>query len=109
MPRVPRFAALPYAQGPLLAVCHWIASPSTLANPQNLHLAAADRDHITHRLAEQRARQRRHMRERTMRGVGLVLADDAEGLPAAVVAFDGDGCAELHAAQIGRRRDQLGA
>src|SRR6185437_2443494 len=86
-----------------------LSGASTSPNPQNLRLAAADRDNIPHRLAEQRARQRRDMRERAMRRVGLVLADDAEGLTAAVVAFDADGCAELHAAQIGRRRDHLGA
>ena len=41
------------------------------------------------------------------RGLGLVLADDAEGLAAAVVALDRDGRAELHLSVLLRRGHQL--
>src|SRR5262249_30732523 len=60
-------------------------------------------------LSEQRARQRRHMRERPVRGVGLVLANDAERLAAAVVAHDAHGRAEMHLAAIAGLRGKLRA
>src|SRR6266550_9419673 len=49
------------------------------------------------------------MRQRPVRGIGLVLADDPEDLTAPVVADDGYGRAKMHLAAIARRRDQLRA
>src|SRR5262245_20764791 len=47
------------------------------------------------------------MGERPARRVGLVLADDPEGLTAAVVAPDGHRRAEMHLAAVAGRSDEL--
>ena len=80
-----------------------------LPDPQNLHLTIPGaRLHPPPPCRTARAPAARRTR-RALRRVGLVLADDAEGLPAAVVARDGDGRAELHAVGRGRRFHQLRA
>src|SRR5690606_41013854 len=58
-------------------------------------------------LADQGAGERRDMADGTGGGVGLVLAGDAPGLGAAVLALDGHGAAEADPA-VGDGLDQLG-
>ena len=59
-------------------------------------------------LSHQRFRHRRNKRNRTGRGIGFVLSDDAVGLHPAIRAAEGDGAAKGH--RIFRRwiRHQLG-
>ena len=65
-----------------------------------------------HRLAKLFAHQRlghgRHVRQRAQRGVGLVLADDAVGLAAAVLALDRHRRAEIDLGGVAWRLDYLG-
>ena len=71
----------------------------------DLGLGLRDLYRVADRFAEQGARQRRGVRHRAVRGIGFVLADDAESLTPAIVAHDGYGCAEMHLAAIAWGRD----
>src|SRR4029079_2173207 len=66
-------------------------SPSARAasspDRDDLGLAARDADGVADRLADEHGSERRHERDRTLARIGLVLADDAEGLPAPVLAL----------------------
>src|SRR5215831_20907925 len=73
----------------------------------DLRLGLGDLDRVADLFSEQRARQRRDMRERAARGVGLVLADDPKGLTPPVTAHDGHGRAEMHLAAIAGRSNEL--
>src|SRR6185369_1147979 len=53
---------------------------TALGNSDDRHVGISGADHVADLLAHQRARHRRNIRQRAMRGVGLVLADDAPGL-----------------------------
>src|SRR6516165_7151690 len=76
-------------------------------DPPDLRFFLRDLDRVPDLFVEQRARQRRDVRERPARGVGLVLADDPESLAAPVVADDGHGRAEMHLAPVAGRRGEL--
>src|ERR1700733_13726900 len=56
-----------------------------LPDRQNLHLTAGDLDALAGRLAEQRARQRRDVRQRALCRRCFVFADNAESVGAAVL------------------------
>src|SRR5581483_7496218 len=60
----------------------------------DLQLLTARPHDVPHRLADQRLRHRRGKRDRAILRVGLVLADDAIGLHAAVGAAEGHRAAE---------------
>src|SRR5215470_16153546 len=81
--------------------------PPQSINSDDLDLGVSHADRVADPLAEQRAGQRRHMRERAAGRVGLVLANDAERLPAAVVALDAHGRAEMDLCRVGAGRDDL--
>src|ERR1700688_2700164 len=66
-----------------------------LTDRGDLGLVLACRDDIPDRLPQQRARQRRDVRYRALRRIGLVLADDRKSLLAPVVANDRHGASEL--------------
>src|SRR5215831_11126159 len=75
----------------------------------DLRLGLGDLYRVADLFSEQCTRQRRDMRERPARRVGLVLADDPESLTAPVAADDGRGRAEMHLASIAGRSDELRA
>ena len=62
----------------------------------HLYLAAGHHRRVPDFLAQQRLRQGGDIGHRPARRVGLVLADDAEGLPPAIGALEGDRAAERH-------------
>src|SRR3569833_3876472 len=74
---------------------------------ENLSLVLAGRHDIADLLAGERAGERGYISDRAMRRIGLVLADDAEGLLAAVAALERDGRAEMHASIDRRIADHL--
>src|SRR5271168_5074518 len=85
------------------------AAPPLFRNRENLDLAIANSDDVADRLAHQRARHRRNVRDRSVARIGLVLADDPERLPPAVVARECDAMAEGEAIARRRRGHELGA
>src|SRR5690606_11110835 len=79
-----------------------------LRDGENLDLAGADARGVADSLAEQRPRERRHIGERALGRIRLVLADDAVGLLAAVLADEGDAHPEPHLAGVLGGRNELG-
>src|SRR5215813_4306766 len=73
----------------------------------DLRLRLRDLDRVPELFPEQCARQGRGVRKRPARGIGLILADDPEGLATSVVADDGHRRAEMHLAAVAGRSDEL--
>jgi hypothetical protein len=80
-------------------------SEKSLLHPQHLDLVLRKADDVADLLAGQRTRQRRHVRDRALGRVRLVLAHDAKGLLPAARALDGHGRAEVHALVLALGRD----
>src|SRR5690606_29434647 len=70
------------------------AGRSTRFQPHDLPFLAIDAHDIANRLAEQRPRHWRNMRDRALRRVGLVLANNGPDNHLAVLAFQFDRHAE---------------
>ena len=80
-----------------------------LSDSDDLGFADAGLDSIADLFPHQRLRDRRHVRQRAERRIGLVLADDAIGLAAPVLAEDGHGGTELYMLGVARRLGHLGS
>ena len=78
------------------------------ADSGDLNLPARGVDGFASPLADERPRQRRDIRQGSPGWIGLVLADDVEGLGAAVRSTDGNGRPEANFGVVGGRRRELG-
>src|SRR3954465_12081398 len=77
-------------------------SGAALRDGDDLGLGGAGLHDVADALAGQRLGDRRDIGDRALRGIGLVLADDAEGLAAAVLALDRHRRAEMGLGGAGR-------
>src|SRR3982751_6634560 len=68
--------------------CREAGSLAGLTDRDNLHVTRPDAHGVADAIAEQRPRERRQMRNRAVRWVGFVFADDPVGLFATVVPGD---------------------
>lgn len=81
----------------------------TLFDCRYLGLVAPGPDDISDGLPEKCAGERRRVRDRSVRGIGLVLSDDAKGLLPSIIANDRHGTSELNIGNIGIGGDELRA
>src|SRR3954454_24112487 len=82
-------------------------SGAALRDGDDLGLGGAGLHDVADSLAGQRLGDRRDVGDRALRGIRLVLADDAEGLAATVLALDRTRRAEMRLRRVGRRGHDL--
>ncbi len=75
---------------------YFVLTVSRRFNCGYLGIVAPGPDGIPDSPPQKCLRERRSVRYRSVRGIGLILSDDPEGLLATVMASDRHGASELH-------------